>query len=91
MSLFRNEAGVGFENRWCWRWDAECGNRFRTGLESEFAEVPMFLPKLKFLPDEVDAESIEDSIEGNGSRSSRLRVSKGGGVRDLCKGDAAYE
>lgn len=50
----------------------------------------MFLPLLGFLPDVVDAESIEDSIEGKGSRSpSRLRVSKGGGVRDLCKGEAA--
>lgn len=47
----------------------------------------------KFFPDAVDMESSDDSIDGNGSRSlSRPRwPSNGGGVSELCKGDAAYE
>lgn len=41
----------------------------------------------------MDVESKDDSIDGNGSKSaSRLREnSYGGGVKDLCKGDAVYD
>lgn len=68
--------------------------RFKTGLESELTECAT--PDVddgKFLPDAVDMESSDDSIEGNGSRSlSRPRwPSNGGGVSDLCNGEAAYE
>ena len=65
--------------------------RLSTGLESELMERAM--PEWKFLPEAVDMESREDSMDGNGSRSlSRLRwPSKGGGVSDLCNGEAVYE
>lgn len=47
---------------------------FNTGLESEFTEVARWVENPKFLPDDVDAESKDDSMEGKGSRSlSRLR------------------
>ena len=63
-----------------------------TGLESELTDPVRFLPNPNVFPEADDAESREDSMDGNGSRSlSRLRISNGGGVRDLCKGDAAYE
>lgn len=63
---------------------------FNTGLESFIGGPKRPTP---ILPDVVDAESSDDSMDGNGSRSlSRLRDrSYGGGVRDLCRGDAAYE
>jgi hypothetical protein len=68
--------------------------RFRTGLESEF--IDRAIPddaEGKFFPDAEDMESSDDSIDGNGSRSlSRPRgPSYGGGVSDLCSGEAAYE
>lgn len=47
----------------------------------------------KFFPDAADIESSDDSMDGNGSRSlSRPRgPSNGGGVSDLCSGEAVYE
>jgi hypothetical protein len=65
--------------------------RFSTGLESELMERAML--EWKFLPEAEDMESREDSMDGNGSRSlSRPRwPSKGGGVSDLCNGEAVYE
>lgn len=68
--------------------------RFNTGLESELIERAM--PEAdegKFLPEAEDMESSEDSMDGKGSRSlSRPRwPSNGGGVSDLCNGEAAYE
>lgn len=68
--------------------------RFSTGLESELMERAMpEVDEWKFLPEAEDMESREDSIDGNGSRSlSRPRwPSKGGGVSDLCNGEAVYE
>lgn len=65
-----------------------------TGLESEFTECAIPDDEGgKFFPEALDIESSEDSIEGNGSMSlSRLRgPSNGGGVRDLCSGEAVYE
>lgn len=70
------------------------GIRFITGLESEFMEgATPETDDAKFLPDAEDMESSDDSIDGNGSKSlSRPRwFSYGGGVNDLCKGEAAYE
>ncbi len=67
--------------------------RFNTGLESELTERAMpDTDVAKFFP-EVDIESREDSMDGKGSRSlSRpRRPSKGGGVSDLCNGEAVYE
>lgn len=66
--------------------------RFKTGLESELMDRA--IPEAeegKFFPDAEDMESSEDSIDGNGSRSlSRPRwPSNGGGVSDLCRGEAA--
>lgn len=61
MSLFRNDAGVGFEKRWCWRCWESGGMRFNTGLESELIERAM--PEAdegKFLPEAEDMESSED-------------------------------
>jgi hypothetical protein len=66
--------------------------RFKTGLESELTEwAGPDADDGKFFPDAVDMESSEDSMDGNGSRSlSRPRwLSNGGGVSDLCKGEAA--
>lgn len=66
--------------------------RFKTGLESEL--IDRAIPdEGKFFPEAVDMESSDDSIDGNGSKSlSRPRwPSNGGGVSDLCRGDAAYE
>lgn len=67
--------------------------RLRTGLESELTEWAIPEADEKFFPDAVDMESNEDSMDGNGSKSlSRwLRPSNGGGVSDLCRGEAAYE
>lgn len=65
-----------------------------TGLESELADEGSPEPDMwKFLPETEDPESIEDSIEGKGSRSgSRLRwMSNGGGVCAFCRGDAVYD
>ena len=43
------------------------------------------------MPEALEAESSEDSMDGNGSRSeSRPRCICGGGVSDLCRGDAVY-
>lgn len=43
------------------------------------------------MPEALEAESSEDSMDGKGSRSeSRPRCICGGGVSDLCRGDAAY-
>jgi hypothetical protein len=70
------------------------GIRFITGLESEFMDgATPETDEAKFLPEAEDMESRDDSIDGNGSKSlSRLRLfSYGGGVNDLCKGEAAYE
>lgn len=67
--------------------------RFNTGLESELMERAMpDADEGKFFP-EVDIESREDSMDGKGSRSlSRPRwPSNGGGVSDLCNGEAVYE
>lgn len=67
--------------------------RFNTGLESELMERAMpDVEEGKLFP-EVDIESKEDSMDGKGSRSlSRPRwPSKGGGVSDLCNGEAVYE
>lgn len=62
-----------------------------TGLESELTECAMpDADEGKFFPDAMDMESSDDSIDGNGSRSlSRPRPSNGGGVSDLCNGEAA--
>lgn len=68
--------------------------RLRTGLESEFTEWASPDDEGgKFFPEALDIESRDDSIDGNGSMSlSRLRgPSNGGGVRDLCSGEAVYE
>lgn len=64
--------------------------RFNTGLESELIDRAIPADG-KFFPDAVDMESKDDSIDGKGSKSlSRPRwLSYGGGVSDLCRGDAA--
>lgn len=44
--------------------------RFKTGLESELTECATpGVDDGKFLPDAVDMESSDDSMDGNGSRS----------------------
>lgn len=58
-----------------------------TGLESEFAAGRM-LGSLFCGPE--GAGSSDDSIDGNGSKSLS-RLSYGGGVKALCRGDAVYE
>jgi hypothetical protein len=63
------------------------GIKFSTGLESEFEDGAS--PDVKFLPDAVDMESSDDSMDGNGSKSLSRPLSKGGGVNDLCRGEAA--
>jgi hypothetical protein len=68
------------------------GIRFMTGLESELTDgATPETEDAKFLPDAEDIESSDDSIDGNGSKSlSRPRwVSNGGGVKALCRGEAA--
>lgn len=75
ISLFRNVDGVGLENRWCWR--GAGGNKFKTGLESEFAAgriLGSLFPGPGPGPGPAGPLSSDDSIDGNGSKSlSRLR------------------
>lgn len=60
------------------------------GLESECTEGARLRETGKCLPEADDAESSDDSMDGKGSRSESRprRESKGGGVSDLCNGEA---
>lgn len=61
------------------------------GLESECTEGAKLRETGKCLPEADEAESSDDSMDGKGSRSEsrpRRRESNGGGVRDLCSGEA---
>lgn len=83
------------EKRWFWRWASEGAERFSTGLESDLVDgaSPDDAERGKFFIEVDETDSRDDSIDGNGSTGlSRPRcVSYGGGVSDLCRGDAAYE